>query len=153
MNDKKQVNLHHARGEDQANVLKKILQDGVCPFCREHLFKYHTRPILKESTWWMLTENFVPYDGARIHLLAICTKHVETITELPMEAHAELLSLFSDFVQEQSIKGGTIVYRFGDMDMTGSTVQHLHAQMIVGGSRKESPEKIRTKIGYKYISK
>jgi len=144
------VNLNHTRGDRQKKVMERIQNDGVCPFCREHLAKYHTKPIIQEGVWWILTENFEPYDGAKIHLLAICTEHVESIEELPGEAYAELLKLFSEFTRKNKIPGGTILLRFGDTDMTGATVSHLHAQLIVGCSRKNSEEKIRTKIGYKY---
>jgi hypothetical protein len=48
-NDKAFVNLDHARKEHQIAVMKRIVEDGTCPFCKENLMQYHTKPILFEN--------------------------------------------------------------------------------------------------------
>lgn len=124
------VNLENARSKEQEAVMSKIIDDGVCPFCSQHLEKYHKEPILKEGTYWIITRNQWPYKGAKNHLLAISKLHINTLDELPPEAGAELISLFQDMWRELKIVGGTIAMRMGNDDRYASSVRHLHAHLI-----------------------
>lgn len=142
------VNLSHARTEFQRNVMKKIVRDKVCPFCMEHFLTYHTKPILTDGKYWVLTENFEPYKGTRHHLLAVSKKHVEHFEDLLPAAQSELFKLFADEAKKRKIVGGAIFMRFGDTDYTGGTVEHLHAQLITGGKRAKNKEPLVTYLGY-----
>lgn len=142
------VNLSHARTAFQREVMKKIVRDKVCPFCMKHFLKYHTKPIIKEGEYWVLTENFEPYKGTKHHLLAVSKKHVERFEKLSPAAQAELFSLFGDEVRKRKIPGGAIFMRFGNTDYTGGTVEHLHAQLITGGKRGRGKEPLITYLGY-----
>lgn len=145
---KRTVNLAHARTKFQRDVMKRIQQDKVCPFCMEHFLKYHTKPIIAEGKHWVLTTNFQPYKGTKIHLLAVSKKHVQHFEDLSPAAQAELFSLFSKELKKRNIKGGAMFMRFGDTDYTGGTVEHLHAQLVSGNKRSVDREPIITYIGY-----
>ncbi len=142
------VNLSHARTAFQRDVMKKIVRDKVCPFCMEHFLKYHTKPIITEGKYWVLTENFEPYKGSKHHLLAVAKKHVTHFEELSPAAHAELFKLFRDEARKRKIVGGALFIRFGDTDYTGGTVEHLHAQLVSGGKRGKGKEPLITYLGY-----
>lgn len=128
--------------------MKRIMRDGVCPFCEEHFLKYHTKPIIKKGTHWILTENFEPYAGAKHHLLIVSRKHITDFSKLSNAARAEMFALFAAECKKRKIRGGTVFMRFGDTDFTGGTVEHLHAQLVSGATRDEGGAPIETRIGY-----
>jgi len=147
--NKKHVNLDHARQSHQIAVMKQIVADDKCPFCMENLMQYHTNPILEESAHWILTENFAPYDGTKKHYLLISKKHCVGFWELSPEAQVNLFEMFNHVRIDDAMAGGTIVMRWGDTEYNSATVTHLHAQLIFGASREEGGEKILTALGYK----
>lgn len=142
------VNLSHARTSFQRTIMNKIVHDKVCPFCMEHFLKYHTKPIIKEGKYWVLTENFEPYKGSKHHLLAVSKKHVQHFNKLSPAAQAELFKLFGDEAYKRKIRGGSLFMRFGDTEYTGGSVEHLHAQLVGGGKRGKDKEPIITYLGY-----
>ncbi len=131
MSDKNFVNLGNSRpGSTYEETIKKIHHDGVCPFCPEQLLKYHKNPILKEGTYWKVTENMYPYKPVKHHVLFIHKEHIGHVSEISSEAWTELHSLFNETCAERNITGGSIMLRFGDTTFTGASVTHLHAHLI-----------------------
>ena len=57
------VETKNARNKDYKQILEKIIKDKVCPFCWENIEKYHTKPILERRNYWLITENFYPYEN------------------------------------------------------------------------------------------
>lgn len=143
------VNLSHARTDFQKEVMERIKRDNVCPFCEKHFLTYHTKPIIKRGKFWLLTENFQPYEGSRHHLLLVSRKHVTHFETLSSAAQAEFFSLASSELSTRGVTGGTLLMRFGNTDYTGGSVEHLHAQIISGAKRTPGREMILTAIGYK----
>ena len=145
------LDFTHARSKDQIELMEKIVKDGVCPFCSEHFKKYHPRPILKETKWWIVSENMHPYEGARVHLLFVYKEHVSTVSEMKPEAGKELIELVSWAIQKYKIAGGAFFMRFGDTRYTGSSVNHLHAQLLTGNAKSDDDniDKLKVKLGYK----
>jgi ATP adenylyltransferase len=146
---KRLINVSHARSAFQRDVMQRIAKDKVCPFCEEHFLKYHTRPILKKGKYWILTENFVPYEGAKHHLMIVSRTHIEHFSELIPAARAELFDLFADECKKRGIRGGSLVMRFGDTDYTGGSVAHLHAHMVSGAKRGTNRSPLTAYLGYK----
>lgn len=124
------IHPKNVRTADQAEIMDQIAEDGVCPFCPENLSRYHKEPIHEEGTYWILTENQWPYEGAKIHLFAIAKNHIELIEELSPEASAELFELFKRGAKKFGIVGGTVAMRFGPTIQYASSVKHLHAHFI-----------------------
>ncbi len=138
------MNIDNARDELQIQNMKRIEQDGVCPFCIEHLKKYHEPPILKTGAHWIVTRNMYPYDNTAHHFLLIALTHLTDSKELSQEAWAELQEHVQWLNEEYSIDCGTLIMRSGDMKKTGGSVAHLHAQLIVGSD----PDKpVLTRVG------
>lgn len=136
----------HRPGDTYKNVIKKIAQDGVCPFCPENLAKYHKNPILKEYKYWLLTDNAYPYEEAKYHLLLIHRDHIETFEELSGEAWMELQSVLNEAVRDRRIKGGTLLMRFGETSHTGASVTHLHANLVSPDGEDKNRKPIITRI-------
>ena len=145
---KRTVNISHARTAFQRDVMKRVVRDKVCPFCTEHFLKYHTKPIIQEGRYWILTENFEPYKGSKHHLLAVAKKHVQHFSDLSPKAQTELFTLFGAEARKRNIPGGALFMRFGDTDYTGGTVEHLHAQLVSGGKHGKGKEPLITYLGY-----
>ena len=140
------VNLDNARLEDQHQVMKGIVADGVCPFDEAYLANYHKQPILQQGKYWMLTLNQWPYEYTRVHLLAIARQHVETIAELEAGAAEELFDHVKWAIQEYQIDFGGLAMRFGDVRHNGASVNHLHAHIIVPDKDKPADAKVKFKI-------
>lgn len=145
MSDQPLLNLDNARTALQIENMKKIEAEGFCPFCPENMQKYHTPPILKTGEHWYVTPNMYPYENATHHFLFVTNTHISDSRELPPEAWAELQILQNWVMAEHQITHGTLLMRSGDMSKTGSSVLHLHAQLVVGSGDPEKP--VTTRIG------
>ncbi|HVS80075.1 MAG TPA: hypothetical protein VHF05_03765 [Candidatus Paceibacterota bacterium] len=141
------VDLKRIRDEKQLKTMREIEQAGHCPFCGDNLLLYHKEPILKETERWLLTKNQWPYKNSRVHLLAIYKDHKTHIDQIPPEAGYELFDLMRWAVQEYDMRGGAVVWRFGDTKYTGGSVSHLHAQLVTADVDAPGYEPIRFFLG------
>jgi len=150
--DKKYVNLKNARTDEQKEVMKNIVDDGVCPFCKENLHKYHKNPILHEGKYWLFTKNQWPYKNLKHQYLAILKEHKEHLNDIPKKAGEELFSYFQTLSQKDDMKGGGIAIRFGTPNKFGSygsTVAHIHAHLLEPDLENMKEEKFKFKFGQK----
>lgn len=146
--NKSGLNLENARTPEQQALMQKIVADGVCPFCAEHFKKYHPKSILKETAYWFLTENMSPYVGTKYHFIFVYKPaHITTPSEITPEAFVDLFVLVNATVAEYNIPGGALFMRFGDTRYNGSSVVHLHAQLIMGDADTPGHEPVRVKLG------
>ena len=142
------LNLKHARTLEQITLMQKIIDDGVCPFCKEYFAKYHPKPILKETAYWFFTDNMSPYKGTRHHFIFVYKPtHITKPGEMLPEALTDLFSLVNWAVIEYNILGGSFFMRFGDTHYTGSSVEHLHAHLLMGDVDAPEHEAVRVKLG------
>jgi len=150
---KKQVDTTNAliapRKGNYVETLESIVAGGFCPFCEEHFFKHHKKPILCSTKHWLVTENSWPYDGLQHHVLFIAREHVERTEHLSPEAWADLHRLYRLTVKQRSLEGASLFIRSGETKITGATVNHLHAQVIVGIPRGEDTEPIQVLLAFK----
>jgi ATP adenylyltransferase len=142
------MNMKNARTPEQQELMERIIKDGVCPFCKENFAKYHPKPILKETEYWFFTENISPYKGTKYHFLFVYKpKHVSKIQDILPEAFVDLFNLIQEAITEYKMPGAAMFMRFGDMRYTGSSVEHLHPQLIMGDHDDPSHEPVRVKLG------
>lgn len=128
--------------------MQKIIDDGVCPFCAEHFKAYHPKPILKETGYWFLSENMSPYAGTKHHFILVYKPtHITRIEELPRDAAADLLELTQWASKEYGFPGGSVFMRFGEGRYNGSSVAHLHAQLLQGDCDAPGHEHVKVKLG------
>ncbi len=126
----KVVDLTYAKNPEYLKILRTIELDKKCPFCPDN-FKYHTKPILKQSGNWFITKNFNPYENSDHHFIILSNKHFEHLIEVDNSDFAHILELAKWAVNEFNLKGGALCMRFGDTTHTGATVCHFHAHLIV----------------------
>jgi len=144
------LNHDNARTDEQKALMAQIEADGVCPFCAEHFKKYHPKPIIKETDYWFLTENMSPYEGTSHHYIFVYKPaHISQPNDILPEAAQELFALVSEVTERNHIEGGSFFMRFGNMGWNGSSVEHLHAQLIVGRKKDDTAEALRVKLGWK----
>jgi diadenosine tetraphosphate (Ap4A) HIT family hydrolase len=145
------LDFNHTRTPEQIKVMRKIVEDGVCPFC--HFATYHCKPIFKETKWWYVSENMSPYEGTKIHLIFVYKKHATMTSEISTEAAKDLFSLIGWAEKRYKMKGGSFFVRFGATEMTGGSVDHYHVQLIVGNAKgtDKKCDKLKVKLGYKIM--
>lgn len=146
--NKSGVDINNARREDQIDVMKKILADGVCPFCHDFIRKerpsYHPNPILLETDNWIVTRNAWPYENTREHLVIVIKRHILMPEEMTKEETLDLWDIIARIKKKLGITHSTLLMRSDSTNKTGATVQHLHAQLVVADSKSNG---IVTKIG------
>ena len=143
------VNLDNTQRRDNAynEVIHKIHKDGVCPFCPEHLAKYHKKPIIQDGVHWVLTENMYPYKGAKHHILLIHKNHIEKFEQISHEAWDELQVFVKELIQKRNIKGSAFLIRSGETSYTGASVAHLHANVISPEDPHPGREQVTFRVG------
>ena len=138
------VNLAHAR-EETKGVYKKIVEDKTCPFCvdfskKKDDFVYHTKPVIFHGVHWVITTNFNAYKGAKYHFLLIHRRHITSFSELKPPALKELTALTKKLEEDFNLPAGVLLFRFGDTEYTGGSVNHFHAHFILGAKRIDGGE-------------
>lgn len=133
------IEMSNVRTEKQRRVMEEILEAGHCPFCLENLDRWHKPVILKEGRHWIVTYNQWRYPNTELHLLFIAREHAEDVSDLPSEAGAELFDLAKWAKSRFGIQGGALAMRYGEPALTGATVRHLHAQIVVPHQKSVSP--------------
>lgn len=146
--------LDAARSEDQRRKMLDLESRGVCVMCLPFIKKESIKqnPVLYENEGWLVSKNDYPYEGSRFHFLISAKRHIELPTELYMKEWAMLGKAINWVERAFKIKGASLVMRFGDGKFTQSSIQHLHAHIIVGVARdKNDPnaESIKVSIGTK----
>ncbi|MFA4846551.1 MAG: HIT domain-containing protein, partial [Patescibacteria group bacterium] len=109
----------------------------------------HRRPILYKSKYWLVTANSWSYSGSQFHILFIARKHIEKTEDMSSMMWNDLRKLHRKFVKKNKIKGATLMIRSGDTKITGASVNHLHAHLIVGGPRTDTAEPIKALVGFR----
>lgn len=141
------LDLKNARKEKQIAVMKKIIADGVCPFCHDFVGKekpaYHSNPILVETDFWVATRNAWPYDHTKEHLILVIKRHILNPEEMKGEEILDLWNIIKEVKQELGITHSTLLMRSDTTGKTGATVQHLHAQLVVASG----DEPVITRVG------
>ncbi len=142
------LNLSNARTQEQISLMQQIVADGVCPFCAEHFRKYHPKPVLKETDYWFFTENMSPYKGTKYHFIFVYKPaHIKSAGEMEPKALEDLYTLLNWAIAEYKIPGGSFFMRFGDTKYTGSSVEHLHAHLLMGDADDPAHQAVKVKLG------
>lgn len=142
-------NAEVVKRSDYANTLNAIVAGGFCPFCEEHLFKHHRKPIIYKSKYWLVTENSWPYKGSKFHFIFITRPHIEKTENMSHAMWTELQKLYKKLVKGYDIAGATLMIRSGDTRFTGASVNHLHAHLVVGNSRTKNTKPIKALVAFK----
>lgn len=137
------VNLKNAREGEYEKIIAEIQSKGKCPFCKEN-FKYHKNPILKRKEGWFITKNSWPYKNTSHHFIILNFTHKETLLELTAKDLQSVISLAKWAIRKYKIRGGLFMGRFGETNVTGATVNHLHFHLF--SPKKDTKTKLTKKV-------
>lgn len=145
------VNLEYARFKDQCAVMKRIQQEGVCPFCPENRVSGEISEPLKRGNYWTLVPNRWPYEFTTLHAMLILERHIRFFDELRPAEVAELVELLGWARKDYGLSAYSLGVRCGNPCLTGATVDHLHIHLVVADPETEKPgyERIRFAMGPK----
>ena len=127
------MSLYHfenARGEEQLAEMRRLDAAGICLFCPGNL--EDVQEVLHRTAHWAVTPNRFPYDGARLHLMLVPSAHVTDMVDLPLDAQADFFAALAWVRGEYDLSYYALGVRCGDLPVTGSTIKHLHAHLVVG---------------------
>jgi len=141
----------NSRSQKQYQRMEKAEKLNICPFCKEGLKKIHGMPIEKEVGDFFVTKNAFPYKGTKYHYLIIPKEHISSVMEFTSENWAQVGALFQWVSKQTQIDSGGFFLRFGDMHKNGSSIEHIHFQIISGtkGDYDDDKEPLKVKLGYK----
>lgn len=140
--------LNSSRYVDQLIRMLTIMSEGICSFCPEHITRFHTGEIVRQTNHWQVVVNGWPYEGAKVHWLIIPKEHLTDLTQISPEAWLELGPIINNLVQAHSLAGYALFCRSGDMRKTSATVAHLHFHLLSGQGKDGDGKPIKVKLGF-----
>jgi len=139
-------NLETSRLEEQRKQMEDLAARGVCAFCWDNFDIEHREPIELKTDHWIVTKNDYPYEHTKLHLLLIPDQHVSTLSELDPEVLADFMPTVVKVERQWKLEHYAVGIRSGDMRLTGGSVEHLHAHIIVGDIDNPEHESVRFKM-------
>lgn len=144
-----QYNRSNARVAAQKKRMESLEARGICAFCRENLESETTSPIELETEHWVVKANDYPYDHTKHHILLIPKVHKSTVADLPTEVQADFMPTVAKVEKRYKFDSFAVAFRSGDITKNGSTVEHLHAHIIVGDTDDPNHQPVRFKVSEK----
>lgn len=123
-------NPDNSRGTAQFDQMQKTVGQGLCPLCGAG-FDPKINVVIWTGKYWRAWFNPFPYAGTKTHLVFATIEHITDVSQLPAEAWTELGVQAQEFIKKYDLPGGGIVMRFGDNELNGGTISHLHAHIQV----------------------
>lgn len=141
-----QYNIDQTRLKAQGERMKSLAARNICAFCPEHIRTETTSDIDIETDHWFVKANDYPYANTKHHLLIIPKEHAKTISDLSPAALQEFMPLVARIEKQFQLESYAVAMRSGDMRRNGSSVEHIHAHVIVGDTENPDHEIVRFKV-------
>lgn len=127
--------------EEYREVLTKLEKIGECPapFCKETDWNHETRPSMV-TDHWKVYENAYNSKGAQHKFLIVLREHLTDFAKLSLEAWIDLRQIKRALDSQYVADGSTLIFRTNATNYTGATVNHLHAQLIIGCARDDETD-------------
>jgi diadenosine tetraphosphate (Ap4A) HIT family hydrolase len=146
-----QYYLGAARSDEQRMKMERLASERVCLFCKAHLVEKNN-PVEYDNGGWSVAKNDFPYPGSVISMLLISNRHVASPDELTAGEWMRFGDAIAWLNHNYNIKGASLLMRYGEMEFNGSSIQHLHAHVVVGIKHDPSDpgqESLKIRIGTK----
>ncbi len=131
MNTDKYVDINNTRGEEMYQKWLKIIEAGVDPFDPDQVEKWIGGKIILQTDHCYAFENDHTYDNIEHQIVIVTKQFFDDSYDLPDEVWLDLKNIKNLLRGKYGITGGGFVMRFGDTSLSGGSVVHLHAQLIV----------------------
>ena len=143
--------LLHASMYGQYCEAVKRLQEGLCAFCD---LNGDINRVVCQNSRWFAWQNPWPQMHQSHHLVSAHRRHLRHVSELSRKDWSELGGLVKDLTTANyDIRGGVFAMRFGDMDLSLASENHLHSNIRVPDGKGHvevtvawSPEEARKKV-------
>ncbi len=130
MNPSKYVDINNVRSEEMRQKWQSIIDRGIDPFDIQYVEEY-AGPVILQSDHWYVFQNNYPYKGALHQPVLVSKKFYRDDDEMSDEEWVDLRKIKKQMKELLGIKGGGFIMRFGDTSLSGGSVIHLHAQLII----------------------
>ena len=140
--------INNARSDAQKKDMEDLKVANVCLFCPEGL-NLKSKRVFHQGEHWYVTPNDFPYAGTTVHVMIVPRRHVVSLLDLLPEELVELPQMFAWVNREFSIRGATMLARYGETSFTGATIHHFHIHIAQGIQKSETTEHLYAAIGYK----
>lgn len=127
----KYVEINNVRDETMHKKWQQILSDGIDPFNPAHVEKYIDGKIIMKTTHWYVFKNDHQYKNTKHHFVIVSNNFYKTDQEITNNEWLELKQTKEKLCEKYHITSGGFSFRFGDMKVSGASVQHFHAHIIV----------------------
>lgn len=127
----KYVEIRNARGQAMIEKWQRIINDNIDPFDPKYIKEYIGGNIILDSDHWYAFQNDHPYPETQYQFVIPTKKFFTTFSEVPGNVSLDLDHICQKLAEKYNINGGARFQRFGDPLISGASVIHLHAQLIV----------------------
>jgi len=124
--------FENVRTAQQRAEMARLEAAGICLFCPEQLARHPRQRILLSTQHWTATPNEYPYAGTSQHLLLIPHQHASNLLELSDEVRADFWVALAAVAEANELRYYGLGVRNGDCRLTGATIEHVHAHVLVG---------------------
>ena len=100
-----------------------------CPFCVTERAR-RKQQAERITGGWMLLKNEYPHKNTSQMWLMVPRRHVFNPQELTDHDWSQIGTLFAEWLAMTGVRGGGMMYRFGDPHLNVGTVPHLHVNLI-----------------------
>lgn len=100
-----------------------------CPFCNNERARRGREPTDQEDGWLLLRNEF-PHKRTKQMWLIVPCRHITQMAELEFRDWRAISQLMERCLKGQEIRGGGVMWRFGDPHLNAGTVEHLHINII-----------------------
>jgi ATP adenylyltransferase len=131
--------FENVRTAEQRAEMARLEAAGICLFCPEELARHPRQRILLTTRHWTATPNEFPYAGTKLHLLLIPDQHAGDLLELSDEVRADFWVALAAVAKASGLRYYGLGVRNGDCRLTGATIEHVHAHVLVGSDDESAP--------------
>lgn len=123
------TNPDNARNPEQKKIIQNFLDRGEDPFSRENIESIGNK-VIAENEFWYCIPNKWPLENSKNHLVIICKRPIQHLSEIfPTEALG-LLSIQQRIISKYNLLSGAWCMRYGDSKISGATCTRLHGHII-----------------------
>jgi ATP adenylyltransferase len=131
--------FEHARSPQQLAEMRRLDEAGICLFCPDQLARHPWQQVLFSTRHWTVTPNEFPYEGTSLHLLLVPHQHGSDLLELAEEVRSDFWAALAAVTQRYHLGHYGLGIRNGDCRLTGATIAHVHAHLLVSSGAGGAP--------------
>lgn len=138
-NQYKYIYPPNARGQEQLDIMLDMEAQDKDPMAPEYI----DQEILFQTNYWHVSHNRFPYEGAEQQFLIVAVGPIYKLEDISPAMWLDLQAIWQKLVNEYALRGGALVFRFGDFARSGASLTRVHCHLI----QPQAGAKVRPAIG------